>query len=216
MKKTSTFMISVLILTLTGINVNAQKDDTKAKAILDSVSATMKAYSTMIIAFTYTMINTKTKVNETKSGTIKVKGSKFKLEVGGQIVFCDGKTKWTYIKDDNEVTINNASTADEANPTNILTNYALNYKPKWIKDVIEGGKSLAVIDMTPIKAKSYSKVRLNIIKSAKQISSSTIYDKNGSEYTYKVNKFTTNLVMADTIFTFNKADYPGVTENDMR
>ena len=82
--------------------------------------------------------------------------------------------------------------------------------------MVEGGKTIAVIDMTPIKGKSYYKVRLYINKSVKQISSSTIYDKNGSEYSYKVTKFTTNVAMADTIFTFNKANYPGVTENDMR
>ena len=209
-------MITAMILGFTSVNVKAQITDTKAKTILDSVSAAMKTYTTMKIEFTYTMVNAKTKVNETKSGTIQIKGSKFKLEIGGQTVYCDGKTKWTYIKDDNEVTINNASTTDDANPLNILNNYSLNYKAKYIKDVVEGGKTLSVIDMTPIKGKSYSKVRLNINKAVKQIASYTIYDKNGSEYTSKVTKFTTNLVIADTTFTFNKADHPGVTENDMR
>lgn len=217
MKKIGIMMIAVIFFGFTSIRTNAQIVDTKAKAILDSCSATMKAYTTMKIEFTYTMTNTKTNVNETKAGVIQIKGSKFRLEIGGQIVFCDGKTKWTYIKDDNEVTIDNASTSDEAiNPTNILNNYSLNYKAKWIKEVIEGAKAVAVVDMTPIKGKSYSKVRLNIIKSTKQISSTTVYDKNGSEYCYKVTKFTTNVAMADTIFTFNKASYPGVTENDMR
>jgi outer membrane lipoprotein-sorting protein len=215
MKKIGIIMISLLMFGFI-YGVKAQVVDTKAKAILDSASAKMKGYTTMKIEFTYTLTNTKTKVNETKAGTIQIKGSKFKLEIGGQIVFCDGKTKWTYIKDDNEVTINTASTTDDANPLNILNNYSLNYKAKWIKDAVEGGKTVAVIDMTPIKGKSYSKVRLTINKVAKQVTSSVIYDKNGSEYSYKVTKFTTNVAIADTVFTFNKADYPGVTENDMR
>ena len=216
MKKIGIIIVTAIILGITSVKVNAQITDTKAKATLDSVSAAMKSYSTMKIEFTYTMVNAKTKVNETKAGTIQIKGSKFKLEIGGQTVYCDGKTKWTYIKDDNEVTINNASATDDANPLNILNNYSSNYKAKYIKDVVEGGKTLTVIDMTPIKGKSYSKVRLNINKAAKQIASYTIYDKNGSEYTSKVTKFTTNVVIADTTFTFNKADHPGVTENDMR
>ena len=70
--------------------------------------------------------------------------------------------------------------------------------------------------MTPIKGKSYYKIRLNIDKTAQQILSTLVYDKNGSTYTYKVNKFTTNIAIFDTIFTFNKANYPSVEENDMR
>lgn len=209
-------VFSILLLSICGIKVNAQ-DDTKAKTILDGVSATMKAYTSMKIEFTYTMVNTKTNVNESKSGVIQIKGSKYHLEIGGQTVFCDGSTVWTYLKDENEVNINNVSSQEDAiNPTTILSNYTSNFKPKWIKDVVEGGKTIAVIDMTPIKGKSYYKVRLNIDKTAKQIKSTIVYDKNGSTYTYKVNNFTANLAMAEAIFTFNKASYPGVEENDMR
>lgn len=216
MKKMKIIGLSVLLLSVFSFKASAQ-DDTKAKTILDGVSATMKAYTTMKIEFTYTMVNAKTKVNESKNGVIQIKGAKYHLEIGGQIVFCNGTTVWTYLKDENEVNINNASTQEDAtNPTTILNNYSVNFKPKWIKDVVEGGKTIAVIDMTPIKGKSYSKVRLNIDKVAKQITSTTIYDKNGSTYTYKVTKFTSNLPMAETLFTFNKADYPGVEENDMR
>ncbi len=215
MKKIS-IIISVLLLSISGIKVSAQ-DDTKVKTILNGVGTTMKSYTSMKIEFTYTMVNTKTKVNESKSGVIQIKGAKYHLEIGGQIVFCDGSTVWTYLKDENEVNINNVSTQDDAiNPTSILNNYIINFKPKWIKDVIEGGKTIAVIDMTPIKGKSYYKVRLNIDKTAKQITSTIVYDKNGSTYTYKVNKFTTNIAMPDAIFTFNKAEHTGVEENDMR
>lgn len=217
MKKIKIIALSILTLVFCGLRTNAQLDDTKAKTILDGVSAKMKSYTTMKIEFTYSMVNTKTNVNESKSGTIQIKGSKYHVEMGGQIVFCDGTTVWTYLKDDNEVNINNVSNQEDAtNPTNILNNYSKNFKPKWIKDVVEGGKTISIIDMTPIKGKSYYKVRLNIDKIAQQIISTIVYDKNGSTFTYSVTKFTTNLVMADSLFTFNKANYPGVQENDMR
>lgn len=217
MKKLSIAIITALLTVFGETNASAQIDNTSAKTILDGVSATMKAYTTMKIEFTYSMYNAKTKINDSKTGIIQIKGAKYNLTVGGQIVFCDGKTVWTYIVDDNEVNINNASTQEDAtNPTTILNNYALNFKPKWIKEVVEGGKTIAVIDMTPIKGKSYSRVRLNIDKVAKQIRSTVIYDKNGSTYTYSVTKFTPNFPMAETLFTFNKALYPGVEENDMR
>ena len=181
MKKLEIIALSLFTLVFCGIKSNAQIDDTKAKTILDGVSAKMKSYTTMKIDFTYSMVNAKTNVNESKSGTIQIKGSKYHLEVGGQVVFCDATTVWTYIKDE-----------------------------------VQGGKTIAIIDMTPIKAKSYYKVRLNIDKIAQQITSTIVYDKNGSTYTYTVTKFTSNVPMADALFTFNKANYPGVQVNDMR
>ena len=217
MKKIEIFALSLFTLVFCGIKSNAQIDDTKAKTTLDAVSAKMKSYTTMKIDFTYSMVNDKTKVNESKSGTIQIKGSKYHLEIGGQIVFCDATTVWTYLKDDNEVNVNNASTQEDAtNPTTILNNYSKNFKPKFIKEEVQGGKTIAVIDMTPIKAKSYYKVRLNIDKIAQQIVSTSVYDKNGSTYTYTVTKFASNLPMADALFTFVKANYPGVQVNDMR
>lgn len=196
--------------------ISAQ-DDTKATTILDGVSIKMKSYTSMKIEFSYNLSNTKTNVNETKTGTIQVKGSKYRIELGGQIVFCDGTTVWTYIEDDEEVSINNVSTQEDAvNPTTILNNYAANFKPKYIKESVELGKTYQIIDLTPLKTKSYYKVRLYIDNTLQQIASTIIYDKNGSTYTYIVSKFTTNLTMADSLFTFSAADYPDAEINDMR
>lgn len=206
----------ILTLFLISASINAQ-DDTKATTILNGVSTKMKSYTSMKIEFSYNMTNTKTGVNETKTGTIQVKGSKYRLEIGGQIVFCDGSTVWTYLEDDEEVNINNVSAQEDAvNPTTILNNYATNFKTKYIKESVELGKTYQVIDLTPLKTKSYFKVRLYIDNTLQQIASTIIYDKNGSTYSYIVTKFTTNLTMDDSIFTFNTKDYPDVEVNDMR
>ncbi|NTW32232.1 MAG: outer membrane lipoprotein carrier protein LolA [Bacteroidetes bacterium] len=215
MKKLSIIESFFLIFYFCGFSLFAQ-DNSNAIKILDAVSAKMKAYTSMKIEFTYTMANAKTKVNESKIGTIQVKGAKYRVEVGGQIIFCDGKTVWTYLKDEKEVNVNNVSGQEDAIPTTILNNYSKNYKPKFIKDAVEGGKTISIIDLTPLKTKSYYKVRIYIDKTSQQVTNTIIYDKNGSTYTYKVNKFTTNLVLAETIFSFSKTDYPGVEVNDMR
>lgn len=210
------FFTTFILISMLSIQLNAQ-DDTKATTILNAASTKMKSYSTMKIEFTYSMVNTKTKVNETKAGTIQIKGDKYRLEVGGQIVFCDGKTVWTYIKDDNECNINDASTQEDAvNPLSILNNYSKNFKAKYIKDMVQNAKTYQIVDLTPIKGKSYSKIRLAIDKATSQISSSILYDKNGTTYTYLITKFTTNTAMADSLFTFVATNYPGVEVNDMR
>lgn len=206
----------VLVIFFISASLNAQ-DDTKATTILNGVSTKMKSYTTMKIEFSYTMMNEKTGVDESKTGTIQVKGSKYRIEIAGQIVFCDGTTVWTYLEDDEEVTINSVSTQEDAvNPTTILNNWTTNFKAKYIKESVEFGKVYQVVDLTPLKTKSYYKVRLYIDNTLQQIASTIIYDKNGSTFTYVVTKFTSDLTMADTMFTFSTTDYPDAEINDMR
>ena len=53
-----------------------------------------------------------------------IKGDKYRLEFAGQDVISDGKTRWTYVKDANEIQIDNQRKDENAiTPTNIFTLY---------------------------------------------------------------------------------------------
>lgn len=195
------------------------QDNTKAKQILDGVCQQTKSYSTIEIEFTYTMQNTKANVKETKSGTACMKGDKFWVSFAGQVIICDGKTQWTYIKANNEVQITSVSPDDDEsmNPSKLLTGYDKSFTPKFIKEETRSGKVIQILDLTPLKARSYFKIRVEIDKTQKQIVNSIVYDKNGTTtYTYTVLKNTPNKAIADTKFTFRAADYPGVEIIDLR
>lgn len=214
MKKTLTFFVSIFLI---GHILNAQIDDTKAKEILNKVSIKIKSYTCYKIDFTYKMENAQKKINEVKTGSVIIKGNKYYLDITGQIVICDGKTTWAYIKDANEVNIDNVRTDDDAiNPTKLMDTYNKNYKCKLIKKTSENGKYVQIINLTPIKGKKYFKVRLTIDKAQQQIISSIVYDKDGTTYTYLVTKFTSNIQVTDANFIFNKTNYPDVEINDMR
>jgi len=214
MKKIVLLLSSILLITPALMAQN----DAKAKVILDGTAAKIKTYTSYKIEFTYKMENTTKKINEVKTGNIIVKGDKYRLEITGQTVICDGKTVWTYIKDANEVNIDNVKTDDDAiNPTKLLNMYEKNFTYKLIKETTVNGKYVQIIDLKPIKGKKYYKVRLTIDKALLQIISSVVFDKNQTTtYTYLVTKFTPNIPVADASFTFNKASYPGVEVNDMR
>jgi outer membrane lipoprotein-sorting protein len=211
------FTLIVLSISLfSNFYVKAQIDK-NPNTLLDAVSAKTKSYSTLKIDFVYKMENKEKKINETKAGSLIMKGDKYKLEISGRLIFCDGKSVTTYLKTENEATISdNQSDDDAVNPTKILNNYSKNFKPKYIKDATEGGKAVAIIDMTPIKAKSFYKIRLTIDKANKQIANSIVYDKNNSTFTYTVNKYTPNPPVDDSKFVFKKADFPGVNVEDLR
>jgi outer membrane lipoprotein-sorting protein len=117
------------------------------------------------------------------------------------------------------VQINNVDPADDQsmNPSKLLTSYDKSFTPKFIKEEVRNGKTLQILDLTPLKGRSYFKIRVEVDKTAKQIVNSIVYDKNGSStYTYSVTKFTTNKTIPDTKFTFSAKDYPGVEVIDMR
>lgn len=188
--------------------------DKKATAILDEVSAKTKLYKTIKIEFTYAMDNAKEKIHDKFKGSLLSKGDKYKLTAAGQDVISDGKTMWTYLKDANEVQINTAGEDDDSfTPTKLLSGYGKDYKSKFIEE--KGNDQ--IIELYPLKkGKTFTKVQLTIDKNKKQISKFVIYDRNGSTFSYIVDKFIADQAIADNVFTFNKAEHPGVEINDMR
>ncbi|MCX7697710.1 MAG: outer membrane lipoprotein carrier protein LolA [Bacteroidales bacterium] len=196
--------------------LQAQIDDPKSKEILQKLSEKYKSYETMKFEFTFTISNPKNNVNESKNGSIYIKGDKYRLYLDNQIIICDGKTVWTYIKDENEVQINNVDTNNLNTPHKILTAYEKNYRSKFIKEAPMGNKIIQTIDLVPLKTQSFYKIRLEIDKTQGILYRSTIYDKNGSTFSYTITNFLENPKVFESRFTFNEKDYPGVIVNDMR
>lgn len=204
------FLLTAIIAFM-AIGASAQTD--KARTILDDVSAKTKAYKAIKIDFTYSMENPGQNINESFTGTLFSKGDSYKLLFSGQEVISDGKTVWTYLKDANEVQVNEATNDEDSfTPTNLLSSYTENFKAKLFS---EDAKQY-VIELTPVQKKNFNKVKVVIDKSKKVLNSLAIFDKNGSTYTYSVNKFDTNMPLSDSMFTFKAADHPGVDIIDMR
>jgi outer membrane lipoprotein-sorting protein len=205
-------IILTMFALLVAISAFSQSDK-KARAILDEVSAKTKTYKTIRIEFTYKMENTAQKINESYKGVLISKGDKYKLSFSGQDVISDGKTVWTYVKDANEVQVNDVSKDDDSfTPTNLLNTYNENYKAKLIQETAKQ----KVIELIPVQKKNFNKVKVTIDNDRKMVSSLMIYDKNGSVYTYQVGKFETDLPFSDNSFVFKTAEHPGVEVVDMR
>ncbi len=207
----TTFAILLLCITVTG---SGQSKDPKAIALLEEVSTKTKAYKSIKVDFTYTMENTKAKINETKSGTLLISGDKYKMSASGQTVICDGKTIWTYIQESNEVQINTLDNKDDAlTPSKLLTSYNANYKSKMIKSTEPGIES---VELIPNTSKNFTKAILGIDKVKKQIRSFTLFDKSGNTFTYKIKTFLTDIPVTNGDFSFDEKKFPDVEVIDMR
>ena len=210
-------MIIIAFILLSIQLLNAQVIDKKSIAILDDVSNKTKTYKTIKIEFTYKLENKSDNTNESKDGMVLIKGDKYNLDISGQNVICDNKTIWTYIKEADEIHINNVNPEEEGISFNkLLTNYNKDFRSKLIKQDKLNNEDVYIIDLMPIKGKNYHRVRLTISVQKKQILNATIYDKNGSTYSYIVKKFTTDLNLKDDLFTFKTSDHPKAEVIDMR
>lgn len=209
----------VLAFLISGTAVMAQKNDPAAKQVLDAVSAKFKTFSSVQAGFTYKVEDAKGKTMSTKSGTVWMKGNKYRVSFGGQEIFSDGLTVWNYDKSSNEVTINNVDASGTTlTPQKLFTNfydkdflYLLNGEKKV------GAKTMQEIEMTPTdKSKPFHKVYLQVDKAAKTIYSTKVLENGGNRYTYTVANMKTNGALADNQFAFDKKKYPGVEEVDLR
>ena len=219
------FSLCALLPALIFAQMPKETVDAKAKGILDELAKQTKTYATIQADFTVITekkeSNTKSTVTDTQTGTLHLKGTKYKLEFKGQTIFCDGKTQWTYIKESNEVQVNNApdpNATDNPSPVNIFTLYEKGYKYKYEKEDVLNGAKVDIINLYPLDPdkKSFHTIQLSIDKTKKQIVSAKIMNKNGTSNTITVKNFTTNTDMPDAMFTFNKADYKGVEVVDLR
>ena len=197
----------------------AQSSDPDAKVILDGVSAKFKTFTTVQATFLYKVENASGKALSTKTGTIQMKGTKYRVSFSGQEIFCNGTTIWNYDKAANEVTISKLdASSGMVTPQKLFTNfYDKDFRYMLNGEKKENGKTVQEIEMTPLdKSKPFHKVYVLVNKAAKTIYSTKVLENAGNRYSYTVSSMKTNMAMADAQFAFDKAKYPGVEEVDLR
>jgi outer membrane lipoprotein-sorting protein len=191
------------------------QSDAKATAILTKVSKLYKSYSTIKSTFTVTTTSAAGK-STSSSGTLWLKGTKYKLDYAGQEIFCNAKFVWTYNKADAEVTKETYKVKDNSiNPNDIFTIYNKDFKNAYEGPTVKNGKTYEVIKMVPKKKVTYSYLKLEIDKSTNKIQALIQHFKNGTEITMTVNSMTPNTALADTFFEWDAKAHPGVTEVDL-
>ena len=195
------------------------KSDPEAKKVLDAVSAKFKTFKSVKASFTLKIENAAGKVQGVKTGTVLMKGVKYRVTITGQDIFCDGSTIWTYDMAAKEVQI---STLDNSSgsitPQKLFTNfYDKEYNYKYLGVRMSQNKKCDVIELIPInKGKQFAKIEILIDQSSSLIIGGNVFEKNGNKIQYDVTSFVSNAPMADAIFSFDAKKYPKVETVDLR
>ncbi len=218
MKKIFNVLIVLLAMIFTA-NAQAPKgmgsSDPEAKKILDAVSARFKTFKSVQSNFTLKIENALNKVLGNKTGTLYMKGTRYRIKVSGQDIFSDGSNVWTVDAAAKEITLTKLDPSNNTiTPQKLFTNF---YDKDFLYKLNSDAKGIQEIELTPIdKSKLFHKVIVFINKAAKTITSTKIFEKAGNHYTYTVSGMNTSTIIPDATFTFNQKNYPGMELVDLR
>ena len=169
--------------------------------ILDQVAAKTEKYVGLKIDFTMYVENLHNAKRDSYKGNAIYKQGLYKMDIMGQVVYSDGKTNWTYLKDADEINITNNSDNEAfmTNPQAILKDYKSKFKVNFISDKFEKNRALLEFDFYPkqIENKKYSKITIRIDKTKKQIFSVRYVGKDGVNYLVEIDKMLENPTITD-------------------
>ena len=203
-----------LIFIIVTFSSSAQYDP-EAELILEKMSLKYKSKTAFMSTFEQNLINEMSVVNESISGTVYVKGDKYKLEIAGQIIFNDGQDLWSYSKDIMEVTV---STYDEDEQDISLTNIWDLYKEGYKYGLnLPDEQGNWTIDLEPIERgiEAFYKIRM-VITNEYDLKSFRIFEGSGNQYNYTITKLIDRADLKDDFFKFDPAQYPEVEIIDFR
>ena len=144
------------------------------------------------------------------SGTIAIKGRKFHANTNEATVWFDGKTQWTYVKQNDEVNVNNPTAADlqAINPYNFIYMYKQGYTATMSNSgnnyiVTLKGKDKGIQEMViTINKQTYVPNQIRMLQKKQWT-------------TIKVSDFKT-VKLSDSMFRFNPKSYPNAEIIDLR
>jgi len=217
-------LIAIFLVLSATTNIDAQtsslgKNDPEAKKLLDAVSSKFKTYKSIKGNFTLEVKDGAGKTQGTKKGVVYMKGTKYRVSITGQEIFCDGKNVWTLDKGANEVQVAQFDNSGSSiTPQKLFTNfYDKDFLYKMNDEKKVAGKVIQEVELTPTdKSKPFFKVLLNIDKASKMITSTQIFEKSGNRYAYAMSNVATNTAITDDTFTFDAKKFPGVEVIDLR
>jgi outer membrane lipoprotein-sorting protein len=177
-----------------------------AKAVLDKAAGTITAQSGVKANFKMTTANGGT------SGTIAIKGKKFYATTPQAKVWFDGKTQWTYLKNNDEVNVSNPTEAQlqAINPYNFIHLYKRGYTytmntagTDYVIHLVANSADRKIKELfISVNKKTYQPKQVKMLQGKKW----TTFDINSIK---KEN-------IADSQFRFNAKDFPKAEVIDLR
>lgn len=206
-------IFQIILCACTLLPVQAQK----AQDILDKTAGKLKNSGGIEAVFEATAFKG-TKETGSASGTIKVKGNKFKIESNSLTTWFDGKTQWTLLAGSDEVNVSTPTAAElqAINPYSFINIYKKGYTATLTKASYEGKSVHEVRLVATSKKSSMQKILLTIDPTTLMPLSVRFKNAKGDWTRIRVRSIKTGRKFADAVFTFDAKQHPGIEVIDLR
>lgn len=201
-------MIACLLLLFATQAVTAQNN---AEALVRLMVDQMKSHKNVEMAFKY-QINANGETTEAQQGKAWLQGEAYKVEMVEQQLISDGKTIWTYLIDDEEVMVSNATEGEDNTPLKLLTSLDENYVATLTGMDAKGN---ATIELANPKGQ-YRRITLRANPNKLAINSMDVHLEDGTKLIITVDEMKFDQELDDKFFTFDTKKYPKVDVIDMR
>lgn len=193
------FLITVMLLS---VATYAQT----AKSVLDKAAATVTVKEGVKANFKMTASN------RTTSGTLLLKGRKFHATTPVATIWFDGKTQWTYLKNNDEVNVSNPTEAQlqAINPYNFINLYKKGYNATLNKS----GKDYVVHLTATDKSKKIQELFVSVNKT--NYHPTQVKLLQGKKWTVFDISDLKRQNIPDSLFQFNSKDFPNAEIIDLR
>ena len=215
MKRTVALLIAILL----GIQLSAQITHTDKGAVDQTANTLLKKAAAKMsgtVSFSVTVVNLDADKKETFRHKVDIlyNAPRYRVKTSDLEIYCNGKAVWQLNKPNKEVVITPMTDSDDdiTNPARLLSNYSKSFRAKFIREESDG---TAIVDLQPMKARSYHKIRLFINSKTGLLKKMEQHNFDSSRGVYTLSNFK-NTKATDADFNFNTKANPGVEVVDMR
>ncbi len=200
---------------------SANESDPAARKILEKLKTKFNNLESMEAKFTLNITVPEQEPIIQKGSFIQNK-NKYRIEVADKTIISDGNALWYYMKNQNEVQINDVEELDVNSgvitPSTLLKIYDKNEHVFILADEISTkGTVHQIIEFKPLDPDAdIFKITLVVDKKKQEIVSFKTFFKDGIRYKLILDKLATNKSYPNTTFIFDPKKYPDIYVEDLR
>ncbi len=202
-------IIACLFLLLAGQTLTAQNN---AEALIRLLVNQLKSHKNVEMVFSYQISADGKNYSDSENGHAWLQGEAYKVEMTEQQTISDGKTIWSYLVEEEEVMVSNATDGTDNTPLKLLTSLDESYVATLTGIDAQG---LATVELANPKGQ-YKRVTLKIDTKKIELKSADVYMEDGNKLVVNVEEMKFDQKLDDDFFTFDTKKHPKVDVIDMR
>jgi outer membrane lipoprotein-sorting protein len=203
MKKHLQLILGILLVSV----ANLASAQTNANETVKRIVKSFRDKKNVELSFNYQYVVDASNQSDVQQGTAYLQGEAYKIILKEQQTISDGKTIWSYLVDDEEVMVSNATDGSDNTPLKLLTTLDKDYKANFTDK--------STIILTNPEGQ-YKVVSLSIDPKNNTLIGMEIHADDGSKMVVAITELKFDQDLKPNFFTFDEKAYPNVDIIDMR